>query len=165
MLNQGAGRPFIWTESAGMSEIPLPPDASSGSGRAVNSDGWVVGTASGVFAVPFLYDGSTTYALQDLLADADGWDLATNTSSSATGITESGVIVGSGVRDGLVRAYAMIPLGGCPTDLDGDGATTASDLAELISAWGQPGPADLDASGAVGAEDLASLIAAWGPCS
>jgi hypothetical protein len=68
-----------------------------------------VGTAGGVYAVPFLYDGEQTYALADLLPPGSGWDLDTNTSSSAMGISEDGIIVGSGVLDGAVRAYALIP--------------------------------------------------------
>lgn len=108
MLNQGSGRPFVWTEAGGMVEIPLPAGTSSGIARAVNSDGWVVGIASGQFAVPFLYDGTNTYALGDLIDPASGWDLLTNTSSGALGITEDGTIVGTGVFNGDIRAFAMI---------------------------------------------------------
>ncbi len=109
MLNQGAGMPFIWSAANGTKEIPLPPGASQGGCRGVNNAGWAVGTAGGVYAVPFLYDGEQTYALSALLPPGTGWDLATNTSSSAMGISEDGIIVGSGVLDGAVRAYAMIP--------------------------------------------------------
>ncbi|TVS07082.1 MAG: hypothetical protein EA423_04810 [Phycisphaerales bacterium] len=108
MLNQGSGRPFVWTQAGGMVEIPLPAGTSSGIARAVNSDGWVVGIASGQFAVPFLFDGTTTYALGDLIDPASGWDLLTNTSSGALGIAEDGSIVGTGVFDGDIRAFAMI---------------------------------------------------------
>ncbi len=108
MLNQGSGRPFVWTQAGGMVEIPLPAGTSSGIARAVNSDGWVVGIASGQFAVPFLFDGTTTYALGELIDPASGWDLLTNTSSGALGITEDGSIVGTGVFNGDIRAFAMI---------------------------------------------------------
>jgi hypothetical protein len=50
-------------------------------------------------------------------------------------------------------------------DLDGDGVVGASDLAQLIGAWGacgSPCPEDLDGDGVVGASDLAQLIGAWG---
>lgn len=109
MLNQGSGMPFIWSAANGTKEIALPPATSQGSCRGVNNAGWAVGTAGGVYAVPFLYDGEQTYALADLLPPGSGWDLDTNTSSSAMGISEDGIIVGSGVLDGAVRAYALIP--------------------------------------------------------
>ncbi|MCO5298114.1 MAG: PEP-CTERM sorting domain-containing protein [Fimbriimonadaceae bacterium] len=110
MLNQGSGLPFIWTDAGGMVEIPLPTGTSQGSARAVNASGWAVGTASSAFAIPFLYDGSQTYALGDLLPAGSGWDLSTNTSSSAMGISDGGIIVGTGVHNGNTRAYAMVPV-------------------------------------------------------
>ena len=109
MFNQGSGLPFIWTNAGGMVAIPLPTGTSQGSARAVNSSGWAVGTASSAFAIPFLYDGTTTYRLADLLPPGSGWDLSMNTSSSALGISDNGVIVGTGIRNGATRAYAMVP--------------------------------------------------------
>lgn len=110
MLNQGSGLPFIWTQSGGIQPIPLPTGTSQGSARAVNSTGWAVGTASSAFAIPFLYDGTATYRLADLIPANSGWDLATNTSSSALGISDGRIIVGTGVRNGVTHAYAMVPL-------------------------------------------------------
>jgi hypothetical protein len=110
MLNQGDSMPFVWTATGGITAIPLPVGTSMASARGVNSAGWVVGNASSAYAIPFLYDGSLTYRLADLLPAGTGWDLSTNTSSSALGISESGIIVGSGVYNGMVHAYAMIPV-------------------------------------------------------
>lgn len=110
MLNQGSGSPFIWTQSGGMTAIPLPIGTTQGSARAVNSSGWAVGTASSAFAIPFLYDGSNTYRIADLIPAGTGWDLSTNTSSSALGISDNGIIVGTGVINGQTHAYAMIPV-------------------------------------------------------
>ena len=110
MLNQGSALPFIWTEVGGMTAIPLPTGTSQGSARAVNSAGWAVGTASSAFAIPFLYDGAMTYRLADLIPADSGWDLSMNTSSSALGISDNRVIVGTGVRNGATRAYAMVPM-------------------------------------------------------
>ncbi len=107
MLNQGSGQPFVWSAAGGMTAIGLPPATSQGSARGVNDQGWAVGIAGGAFAVPFLYADGTTYALQSLLAPGSGWDLGTNTSSSALAITNDGTIVGTGVHDGLTHAYAM----------------------------------------------------------
>src|SRR5438132_2529596 len=95
MLNQGSGLPFIWSDKGGIVAIPLAPGTTEGSGRAVNSTGWVVGNDSSVFSIPFLYDGTTTYRLADLISPDSGWDLSMNTSSSALGISEDGIIVGT----------------------------------------------------------------------
>jgi len=108
MMNQGSGTPFLWTEEGGMVEIGLPAGASSGAARGVNSNGWVVGVGSGLFALPFLYDGDPTYLLQDLLVNAGGWDISMNTSSGALGISEDGTIIGTGVLDGQIHAFAAV---------------------------------------------------------
>ena len=132
MQNQGSGRPFIWSDAEGIQEIPLPSGTSQGSARGVNSDGWAVGTASSAFAVPFLYDGSQTYRIADLIPEGTGWDLDMNTSSSALSINDDGVIVGTGVLNGNVRAYAMVPVGG-------DGCNAA----DLVEPFGVLDLADL----------------------
>lgn len=110
MMNQGSGLPFIWTQGGGMVAIPLPTGTTQGSARAVNSSGQAVGTASSAFAIPFLYTGGVTFRLADLIPSGSGWDLSTNTSSSALGISDGGVIVGTGVFNGAVHAYAMVPM-------------------------------------------------------
>jgi hypothetical protein len=110
MLNQGSGLPFIWSDQGGIVAIPLATGTSQGSARAVNSAGWVVGDDSSAFSIPFLYDGTTTYRLADLIPPNSGWDLSMNTSSSALGISDDGVIVGTGVHNGDTHAYAMIPM-------------------------------------------------------
>lgn len=110
MMNQGSGLPFIWTQAGGMLPIPLPSGTSQGSARAVNSHGWVVGTASSAFAIPFLYDGINTYRLADIIPGGTGWDLSTNTSSAALGISDNNIIVGVGVLGGAVHAFAMVPV-------------------------------------------------------
>ena len=115
MLNQGSGTPFIWSDQGGMVAIPLATGTSEGSARAVNSAGWVVGNDSSAFSIPFLYDGTNTYRLADLIPPGSGWDLSMNTSSSADGISDNGVIVGTGVYNGDVHAYAMAPVAPSPT--------------------------------------------------
>jgi hypothetical protein len=130
MMNQGSGLPFIWSQAGGMTAIPLASGTTQGSARAVNSAGWTVGNDSGQFSVPFLYDGSATYRLADLIPAGTGWDLSTNTSSSALGISDNNVIVGTGVFNGQVHAYAMVPaasitLGGRILTASGDGISNA----------------------------------------
>ena len=115
MLNQGSGLPFIWSDQGGMVAIPLATGTSQGSARAVNSAGWVVGNDSSAFSIPFLYDGTATYRLADLIPPNSGWDLSMNTSSSALGISENGIIVGTGVHNGETHAYAMVPASPTPT--------------------------------------------------
>jgi uncharacterized membrane protein len=115
MLNQGSGLPYIWSDQGGMVAIPLATGTSEGSARAVNSAGWVVGTDSSAFAIPFVYDGTNTYRLADLIPPNSGWDLSMNTSSSADGISEDGIIVGTGVHNGETHAYAMVPVAPSPT--------------------------------------------------
>lgn len=110
MLNQGSGLPFIWSDANGMVPIPLATGTSQGIARGVNSAGWVVGIDSSAFAIPFLYDGMTTYRLADLTPAGSGWDLDMNTSSSALGISDNGIIVGTGVHKGETHAYAMVPM-------------------------------------------------------
>ena len=56
------------------------------------------------------------------------------------------------------------PASKCPTDIDGDGETGASDLSLLLAAWGTSGAGDVDGDGDVGAADLSLLLAAWGAC-
>lgn len=53
---------------------------------------------------------------------------------------------------------------GRASDLSGDGAVDAVDLAELLSAWGSAGAADLNGNGVVDAPDLSQLLSEWGPC-
>jgi hypothetical protein len=115
MLNQGSGLPFIWSDQGGIVAIPLATGTSEGSARAVNSAGWVVGNDSSAFSIPFLYDGTNTYRLADLIPPNSGWDLSMNTSSSADGISDNGIIVGTGVHNGDTHAYAMVPAAATPT--------------------------------------------------
>ena len=63
----------------------------------------------------------------------------------------------------VVRMDASPILAPCPTDLDGDGFTSAADLAALLAAW-NTGLVDFNGDGATTARDLAILLAAWGPC-
>ena len=115
MLNQGSGLPFIWSDQSGIVAVPLASGTSEGSARAVNSGGWVVGNDSSAFSIPFLYDGTNTYRLADLIPPNSGWDLSMNTSSSADGISDTGVVVGTGVHNGETHAYAMVPVAPSPT--------------------------------------------------
>ena len=52
----------------------------------------------------------------------------------------------------------------CPADLTADSVVGASDLAEMLAAWGGSGASDLNADGMVDSGDLALMLAAWGDC-
>jgi hypothetical protein len=138
MLNQGSGLPFIWSDQGGMVAIPLATGTSQGSARAVNSAGWAVGTDSSAFAIPFLYDGINTYRLADLIPANSGWDLSMNTSSSADGISEDDVIVGTGVHNGETHAYAMVPVASSPTPTPTATATATATAAATPTATVTP---------------------------
>jgi len=140
MLNQGSGFPFIWSDLAGIIAIPLATGTSEGNARAVNSAGWVVGTDSSAFAIPFVYDGSTTYRLADLLPPNSGWDLSMNTSSSADGISDDGVIVGTGVHNGDIHAYAMVPVAATPTPTPTSTATPTATPSPTVASRITPTP-------------------------
>lgn len=109
-FNTGSSVPFFYSDAGGSIALPLLPGLTQGTARGVNSAGWVVGSESSQYSVPFLYDGTTMYRLQDLIPADSGWDLATNTVASAYGISDNGVIVGTGVHNGVSHAYAMVPV-------------------------------------------------------
>jgi hypothetical protein len=135
MLNQGSGLPFIWSQAGGMVAIPLATGTTQGSARAVNSAGWVVGNDSSAFSIPFLYDGTSTYRLADLIPAGTGWDLSMNTSSSALGISDNNIIVGTGVYNGQTHAYAMVPAASTLFDFDGDGKSDVSVFRPSSGFW------------------------------
>jgi hypothetical protein len=109
-LNHGSSVPFFYSDAGGSVAIPLVAGTSQGQATGVNDFGWVVGTDGGQFAVPFLWDGTTAYRIQDLLPANSGWDLSMNTSSSAMSINDTGVIVGTGVHGSDTHAYALVPV-------------------------------------------------------
>lgn len=108
-FNSGVNsRPFIWDEVGGMLEVPLLAGTSQGGGRGVNASGWVVGTMSSATSIPFLFDGATTYALNDLIPAGSGWDLVSGTSNGAFGIGDNGSITGRGLLNGQVTGFVMV---------------------------------------------------------
>jgi uncharacterized membrane protein len=111
-LNSGSGAlPFIYDTGTGMHEIPLPTGTTTGQGRGVNASGWVVGNSSSATSIPFLYDGTQSYRLQDLIAGGGaGWDLVSGTSNAAFSISDNGIITGRGLLNGVVTGYVMVPV-------------------------------------------------------
>ena len=108
-FNSGVdGRAFIWEDGVGMTEITLLPGTTTGSARGVNANGWAVGSMASATSIPFLYDGSQTHQLQDLLANPTGWDLITGTSNAALGIADNGTIVGRGLLNGDITGFVAV---------------------------------------------------------
>ncbi|HMN97503.1 MAG TPA: dockerin type I domain-containing protein [Phycisphaerales bacterium] len=164
----GPNLPFIWHDRDGFTAVPLPPQTDQGAVAGVNSSGRAVGTAAGNTSIPFYFDGTTTHRLADLIPPESGWDFTGSTFATATGISEGGVIVGTGSYRGAARAYAMFPAPTCAGDLTDDGVVDGLDLGILVAAWGPVvlGAAqDLNGDGEVDALDLGLLLAAWGGCA
>ncbi len=70
-----------------------------------------------------------------------------------------------------VTAAVLVPgaTGGCPADVNGDGAVNVTDLVMLITSWGPclaipECPADINGDQTVDVTDLVTLITSWGPC-
>jgi hypothetical protein len=92
--------------------------------------------------------------------------------SGYTDLNDEGWIIATGRdSDADDHAYALIPLGDCPSDINEDGVVDVSDLLALLAAWGACPeqsicPEDIDASPlrAVSVEDLLILLGAWGDC-
>jgi hypothetical protein len=54
----------------------------------------------------------------------------------------------------------------CPADINGSGTVDASDLTQVLAAWGSNvGAADVNGDGVVDGFDLGAVLAAWGPCN
>lgn len=175
-LGQYTGSPaWRWSQSAGYAALPLSPIAGY---RAYATDISDDGSRVAMFfrAGPpatsgegYLWIDGTLHELEAYARD-QGVDvppdvrLSLPLAISADGYT----IVGTGRTAFGTRVFVLDlprPDSPCPTDLDGDGATGATDLASLLGAWGTPGAgADIDGDGIVGALDLAVLLGAWGNC-
>ena len=147
-----------------MTEIGLPKGTSSASGRGVNGDGWVVGTAGGATAIPFLYDGKATYRLQDVItAGGEGWDLVSGTSNGAFDIADNGTITGRALLDGELTAFVMIRLPSLLLgDVNLDGVVNLLDVGpfvDLISLGQFQAEGDINQDGKVNLLDVDPFVA------
>ncbi len=151
------GRAFLWSEADGMMEIGLPKGTSTASGRGVNSEGWVVGTAGGATAIPFLYDGQVTYRLQDVItAGGAGWDLVSGTSNGAFDIADDGTITGRGLLNGELTAFAMIRLPAVLLgDVNLDGVVSLLDVDPFV---GLISEAEFQAEGDINGDGVVNLL-------
>ena len=111
----GTHYPFIWSDATGMVALPLLEIAAGGRATGINSAGWIVGTEYPFAYIPFLYDGTTTYRLSDLIPAGSGWNLANGSSNSHVSISDNNIIVGTGSHNNETRAFAMVPIPATPT--------------------------------------------------
>ncbi len=124
----GINRAFLWQNGV-MKELGTLPGYRDSCGEAINSHGDVVGFAASLpplrsvlheflynhFSIgereyefpprPFLYAGGKMQDLNDLISMDSGWVL-----ESASGINDTGQIVGTGLHHGQRRAFVLTPL-------------------------------------------------------
>ena len=90
------------------------------------------------------------------------------TSGTCIFIPESNCIGGNGTWQGAntVCADGWCDPNNCPTDINGDGVVSVSDILILIEQWGSCGgcTGDINSDGTVDISDLLEIVAAWGPC-
>ena len=96
---------------------------------------------------------------------------ATPADCNANGLLDSCEIAAGWAVDGNNNGILDIcesGLAACPADFDQNGFVDASDLAQILNAWG-PAPGlpglDLVPDGNINAADLAVLLNAWGTCA
>ncbi|MDA0802993.1 MAG: hypothetical protein O2819_04460 [Planctomycetota bacterium] len=132
---------------------------------------WSTATVSTMGSLRFDANGASEWGLNPLpICSATG----SQSRPAALGVDGGVVWVWMDFRSGTSDIYAARqnadgslgpPDNGVLGDIDGDGAVSGSDLALLLSAWGQSGgaagAADIDGSGLVDAGDLSILLAAW----
>jgi autotransporter-associated beta strand protein len=107
---------FIYNTSTNVTTPILVPGGGTSTfitARGINDSGEVVGRYSTAYSVPFLFDGTQTYDLQNLLVNnqSGAWQLDTTTSASANSIADNGDIFGVGNYNGSLTAFVMVPTG------------------------------------------------------
>jgi len=131
--------------------------------NGIGADGvWRLDAAPSIAVDAMLCDGGTLLELALSYVGASAADCNGNSLLDTCEIANGWApdVNANGIPDGCETLFDA-----CPTDLNGDGATSAIDLATLLSAWGAAkSPADVDGNGSVDALDLAAMLNAWGPC-
>lgn len=122
---------------------------------AISDSGQIVGS-SGNRAV--LWEGGKLIDLNTCIPPKSGWVL-----NKATGVNESGQIVGVGSLGGdPFRAFVLTPMGGCVADLNSDGVLNFFDVSTLLTAYMNQDPiADLNSDGQFNFFDISIFLQAY----
>jgi|SRR5579871_792243 len=106
-------RAFLWSQNGGMISLGILPGDTSSFAAAINLQGLVVGTSENLAGSSpttpraFLWTSSTGIVdLNTRIPSNTGWIL-----TGATGINDSGKIVGNGTLNGVQHAFLLIPAG------------------------------------------------------
>ncbi len=133
------------------------PDLGSGYGvaNAINEQGLIVGSSDNQAV---LWENGAAINLNTRIDVGSGWDLA-----NATGINESGQIVGVGALGGdPFRAFLLTPGVACIADLNGDGVLSFFDVSLFIQLYSDQDPiADFTGDGAWNFFDVSEFIGAY----
>ena len=123
--------------------------------NAINDAGVVVGTSDNL---AFVWEAGAIRDLNTLLSSGSAWQL-----NSATGINESGQIVGYGSLGGdPFRAFLLTPSAGCSADLNGDGSLNFFDISAFLSAFSkQSDIADWNNDGMFNFFDVSAFLEAF----
>ncbi len=164
--NGNTQRAFLYTPGVGMIQVPGTPVSGSSVAVSINNAGDIIGSVSGSPAQSWRWTPD-----DGLVFLFDLYDVAASDFNvlEARDINDGGQILAQGFDSANFEYRTVIltpPAPSCDTDLDGDGATDASDLAALLAVWGscRDCDADLDLDGEVGPADLALLLGQWGAC-
>lgn len=161
---------ILYTPGVGL--VKLPDFGFKAAAYDINNAGWILGWAdiAPFKTVPVVWDpNGVLHNLADF-ADPGQFYFPGDYFVPVT-IGDNNVVAVRGMDftvsgDPRVLLFQVGFAVDCVTDLNGDGATGAEDLAILLGAWGPASgdPADLTGDGIVSAEDLAILLGAWGNC-
>lgn len=100
-------------------------------------------------------DRGTMRNLNDLIPPSSGWTLR-----AANGISESGLIVGEGFHNGVMRGFLLTPR--CAADFTADGAVGVGDLFAFLQAYfGADPAADVNHSGSTTVQDVFDFLSAY----
>jgi probable HAF family extracellular repeat protein len=104
----GQPRAFLW-EGNKIKDLGVPAEGNLSRARSINGSGQVVGEWRTLVSgqqrfKAFLWKGNQMKDLNDLIPADSGWKL-----TDAYSINERGQIVGSGFKDGQLRAFLLTP--------------------------------------------------------
>lgn len=121
----------------------------------INDRGTIVGSSDNR---AFIWDGAGMVDLNTMIDPQSGWGL-----TAATGINESGQIVGVGSLGGdPFKAFLLSPVGQCLVDLNADGEVDFFDISEFLRAFSaQEKISDWNGDGSFDFFDLSAFLTSF----